>query len=424
MAEPASQIIWLLNHQMSKTIKAEHMYSHNSSPISEGLRKQFSLKQLLLVMTFVSLLAVLLPNLLPATLYGDAHAATYSPHGAWLAIGYEDGIVRLWNRKTGGARSLKMHGNLVRSLAFSADGKYLASGSLSGRVCLYDVSNNRRRLELANAGCANSLAFSPDGRNLAAGNWRNSVVVWELESGAEISSLIGHPKSISAVRFSPDGTRLVSASEDHTAIVWDTADWSLLSTWGLGGKGGLGETVTAMDFSPNGKDIAFARETGGVTVWDFQTGTERFQLTGENERLSSVAYSPDGLTLATGSAWNNIFSLFPGNVRFQIMKRPDFVGVKLWDLATQTEKGKVSSNTSIWSIAIAPDNKSIVGSTENWKATEWNLPDLSVRQTLVARRPFLTIIVFVLGYGIITALLIKAKPKKLCTTASVEDATP
>jgi len=179
-----------------------------------------------------------------------------------------------------------------------------------------------------------------------------------------------------------------------------------------------------MDFSPNGKDIAFARETGAVTVWDFQAGAERFQLKGENERLSSIAYSPDGLTLATGSAWNNIFSLFPGNVRFQIMERPKFVGVKLWDLAKQTEKGKVSSNTSIWSIAIAPDNKSIVGSTENWKAIEWNLPDLSVRRTLVSQRPFLMIIVFVLGLGFIIALLFKAKPKKLCATTSVEDAAP
>ena len=236
--------------------------------------------------------------------------------------------------------------------------------------------------------------------------------------------MIGHPQSISAVRFSSDGTRLISASEDHTVIVWDTADWSLLSTWGLGGTGGLGGTVTAMDFSPDGKDIAFARETGGVTVWDFQAGAERFQLKGESERLSSVAYSPDGLTLATGSARNNIFTLFPGNVRFQIMERPNFVGVKLWDLAKQTEKCKVSSNTSIWSIAIAPDNNSIVGSTENWKATEWNLPDLAVRRTLVAQKPFLMIIVFVLGHGIITALLVKAKPKKLCTTTSVKDATP
>jgi len=265
------------------------MYAHHSSPISERIRNQFSLKQLLLVMAFVSLLAVLVPNLLPALRYGDAHAAAYSPDGAWLAIGYEDGIVRLWNRKTGGLRSLKMHRDLVRSLAFSADGKYLASGSLDMTVCLYDVANDRIRLVLRNPGCANSLAFSPDGRNLAAGNWepgklRNSLVVWELESRTEISSLIGHRQSISAIRFSPDGTRLISAGEDHTAMVWDTADWNLLSTWCLGGTGGLGSTVTAIDFSPNGKDIAFARETGGVTVWDFQAGAERFQLKGEKGR--------------------------------------------------------------------------------------------------------------------------------------------
>ena len=73
------------------------------------------------------------------------------------------------------------------------------------------------------------FAFSNDRRRMAARSDGHSARIWDVESGREISSLIGHgpsrdpgsSHSISSLAFSPDGRRIVTAATDWTARVWD-----------------------------------------------------------------------------------------------------------------------------------------------------------------------------------------------------------
>lgn len=354
----------------------------------------------MLVIAFVGLVALLTANLLPALRYGDTHCVAFSPDGKLLACGYEDGSVRIWQLDTGRWRTLAQHSNLVRSLAFSPDGTRLASGSLDTTVRLTEVATGEPVATYSSQTCANGLAFSADGRYLAAGNWDYSVVVWDIGSNAKVATLTGHTNSVSSVAFSKDGFTLFSASEDRTSKLWDTTSWTEDSTLDVGGR------VTAMAYWPDASKIAFARELDGVSIWNIEDNEEHVSLRGESERLSSMAISNDATMLATGSAWENIHSIFPGNIRFRIMKRPSFAGIKLWNLETATEKKKIPSRATIWSVAFSPDGKLLAGSSENWVTSVWDVDDPSKVRTFVAHRPFRLVILYVIGLAVVSVFLI------------------
>ena len=73
--------------------------------------------------------------------------------------------------------------------------------------------------------------------------------------------------------------------------------------WGLpdGAKARLGKgTVSEVKYSPDGTKLAVASSIG-VWIYDAQTGEELDLFTGHTHSVHSVAFSPDGNTLASGS---------------------------------------------------------------------------------------------------------------------------
>ena len=51
---------------------------------------------------------------------------------------------------------------------------------------------------------------------LASGSVDKAIIIWDLESGAEIKKLKGHSDFVNSILFSPNGNTLASASNDKT----------------------------------------------------------------------------------------------------------------------------------------------------------------------------------------------------------------
>ncbi|HEV2473261.1 MAG TPA: EsaB/YukD family protein [Chthonomonadales bacterium] len=112
-----------------------------------------------------------------------------------LAVGGDDGIVRLWNGLTCqqagqgqfGAQCLDtptriaaQHG-VLRALAWSPDGRFLASGGDDGSLALWNPAQSQVPLLTAHHNNpVLALAWSPDGKHIAAASG-NTVTLWTLQ---------------------------------------------------------------------------------------------------------------------------------------------------------------------------------------------------------------------------------------------------
>ena len=154
-----------------------------------------------------------------------------------------------------------------------------------------------------------AVAFSPDGRRLASGSLEGTVKVWDVATGQLLRTLTGHTSGVTSVAFSPDGRRLASSSLGGVIKVWD---WDAMSpeeparskhhSWQSGQepltlKGHTG-SVYQVAFSPDGMQLASASADGTIKVWDARSDPEARTFEGRN-----VAFSPDGKWLASTS-WN------------------------------------------------------------------------------------------------------------------------
>jgi WD40 repeat protein len=122
------------------------------------------------------------------------YAAAFAPTGMLLAIGGNDGKVRLWNglvcQQQGNGQfglqcmdtpqRLSVSKNAVRSLAWSPDGRLLAVGTQDGILSVWDVAKNQKPLlTMSLKTIVHGLSWSPDGKYLASAAG-NVVTIWAL----------------------------------------------------------------------------------------------------------------------------------------------------------------------------------------------------------------------------------------------------
>ncbi len=110
-----------------------------------------------------------------------------------IAAASVDGVVRIWNAKTGNLTQTIEHGGAVLSVAFSPQGDHLATGTIDGRIQIWNTSTGKLETAFAKESQAVfSLVFFDDGKKLAGafGNVLNNdqpgyAKIWELATRAK-----------------------------------------------------------------------------------------------------------------------------------------------------------------------------------------------------------------------------------------------
>jgi WD40 repeat protein len=157
------------------------------------------------------------------------------------------------------------------------------------------------------------LAYAPGGKSVATGGGEGSVRIWDAQTGKELLRVNAHAGPISSIAYSPGGDLLVSgggdtmlfsrmlSDGDRTVRVWDVATGRELRSFKGHEKG-----VTSVAFSPDGKSVASGSQDGTVRVWNLAGGQELAALEGYKGGIVSVFFSPDGRSLLTVDAGHQI----------------------------------------------------------------------------------------------------------------------
>jgi WD40 repeat protein len=278
----------------------------------------------------------------------DLPCLAFSPDGRTLATSVYGGKrINLLDVETGKDRAiLEGHRAAVHSLACSPDGKTLASASLDGTARLWDLKTGEEQATLGRLdeklilwlektdrkqpavelggmrfrtvsfdslwGAELSVSFSPDSKTLAyVSNGR--IILWDVKTGKERTSLKANTNRLRCVAYSPDGKTLASGGADNPVQLWDVKTGKEKTT-----LKGHNKAVIAWPPSPNGAVLAFSPDvktlaSGGdvnaIILWDVTTGKQQATLEGHADVVSSVAFSPDGKMLASGS-WDKTVILW------------------------------------------------------------------------------------------------------------------
>ena len=210
-----------------------------------------------------------------------------------------------------------------------------------------------------------AVAYSRDGKLLATGSFDRTVRLWDVSDPASpelLSVIIASGNTIDAVAISPDGTLLATGGGDHSVRLWSLDDLQhhpggLVITYKLDGPGQLAElfghqdNVSSLAFSPDGHTLASASYDHTVKLWDVASRTELRTLTGHDGNVKSVAFSPDGRFLVTSS---------------------DDKTVRRWDLATPGASTVIGRHDDlVGAVAVSPDSRLVASGSDDHTVRLW-----------------------------------------------------
>lgn len=330
------------------------------------------------------------------------------------------GEVKLRDSLTGELKqTLSGHRHIMNTVIFSSDSRILVSGSDDGVVQLWDLQSGKLyRTFIAHTTRMSSVTISPNDKILASiggreegrrdrndlfgdVNMNQEVILWDLHTGEKLwsagigefrknpgSSIFANP-----VTISPNGMILACGCVDLTVKLFDVQTGRLTQT--LTGYSG---PVHSVVFSPDSKllisgsdiaqtytDIRYGGTIAGgeVKIWDLQSVKLKQVISDHRWSLNSVAVSPEGSILASGSGDETIrFSKlqlkYSGNL---LTKYSDWIRsaafssdgktlasgstdfmVRLWDVKVEglKEKQKWNSGGIVYELALSPDGKTFV----------------------------------------------------------------
>jgi WD40 repeat protein len=257
----------------------------------------------------------------------------FSPCGNKLAATSYDKIVRVWDIGKPEALPAELTGHqaVLYAVAFSPKGDLLVSADANGVLGIWDVEHDYElQIFTEETKWIWSIAFSPDGKCLASAHHYENALLWDVENGEQITELPlvlpqdtskykGDARTIQmmlrwlekgseskltprVIAFSPDGT-LIAGGAFRGIGLWHakTHEVQMMLCLPHGCWG-----TDALTFSPCGRYLVSGASWQGtdkvsIRLWEVATGENIATFWSHPTDIQSLAFSPDGTLLASGS---------------------------------------------------------------------------------------------------------------------------
>jgi WD40 repeat protein len=236
----------------------------------------------------------------------------------------------------------------VKSLAFVPGSNNLLAGSKDA-IDVWSAASCER-IGTLTGHCGRVWSISATEAQAATAGGDGTVRLWSLMDFSQIGVFCGHNSAVYSVNIERGGRRIVSGGYDQSIIIWDGPTQSAEAS-----LKGHSEAVTSVIFDPSGQIVVSGGNDLTVQLWDIRSSLVTTQLAPILGEVSS---------LAADSTFTRILAATKDNTnRIWDLRRPD--GVVLLKGHRNTAKHFVRAR-------FGPDDKSVIGGSDNGKIFAWD----------------------------------------------------
>jgi WD40 repeat protein len=350
----------------------------------------------------------------------------YSIDGKYVFTASDDGLIKMWDTANGiDIKTFTGHNSGVKCIEIAPSGKQMLSGDASGKVIIWDIDGDPRPVEQfkAHDAAVNVIKFMPDQSGFLTGSSDKLIKHWSMADYSLVKTIDGITGVVKSFGISPNGKKMVMGAQrsnnvelllidlDKGVIIDDALKHIkgagaakaytavLLTPFALAsniGKGDIDKDVTTfymfdysnIEFFKDGNSILLSQNLYLPLMQaksdEMKTGGTSISILELNEDQSKFK------NVAVAKKWNIDYprarALFNADQTKIVINIKNTI--KVYDMANaefpttnkeaqlyeppllQTFGGNISWLTSI---AISPDYRTVVSSSEDGKLDLWDM---------------------------------------------------